>query len=66
MNILLISGSPRKNGNTNTIVQQVAEKLKANHAVEVCRIPDIRSIAVWAVITVRAFWMNPAVCRRMM
>lgn len=40
MNILLISGSPRKNGNTNTIVQQIAEKLKANHAVEVCRIPD--------------------------
>ncbi|MGN0631208.1 MAG: flavodoxin family protein [Ruminococcus sp.] len=40
MNILLISGSPRKNGNTNAIVQQVAEKLRSNHDVEICHITD--------------------------
>lgn len=40
MNILLLSGSPRKNGNTNAIVQRVAERLKTNHNVEICRITD--------------------------
>ncbi len=40
MNILLISGSPRKNGNTNAIVQKVSEKLTVAHNVKVCRISD--------------------------
>lgn len=40
MNILLISGSPRKNGNTNAIMQKVSEKLRAAHNVKVCRISD--------------------------
>lgn len=40
MNILLISGSTRICGNTAAILQQVAGRLKANHNVEVCCIPD--------------------------
>ncbi|MGN0393718.1 MAG: flavodoxin family protein, partial [Bariatricus sp.] len=40
MNILLISGSPRKHGNTAAILSQVAEKLRANHNVEICHITD--------------------------
>lgn len=40
MNILFVSGSPRKNGNTSEIMQKISEKLKANHHVEICRIPD--------------------------
>ncbi|MGN1166346.1 MAG: flavodoxin family protein [Lachnospiraceae bacterium] len=40
MNILLISGSPRKNGNTNEIMQHLAEKLKRNHNVEIYCITD--------------------------
>lgn len=40
MNILLISGSPRKHGNTGAILQRVAEKLKSKHHVEIFRITD--------------------------
>ena len=63
MNILLLSGSPRKNGNTNAIVQRVAERLKTNHNVEICRITDYQ---INGAITAKAFWINPAVCRMMM
>lgn len=40
MNILLISGSPRKSGNTNAIIRKVSEKLKKTHNVKVCYISD--------------------------
>lgn len=40
MNVLMISGSPRKHGNTSAILHLVAERLKADHDVEVCQITD--------------------------
>lgn len=40
MKVLFFSGSPRKNGNTAAIIEQVAEKVREHHIVEICYIAD--------------------------
>ena len=40
MKLLFISGSPRKSGNTSTILNKLASKLAPEHEVEICNITD--------------------------
>ena len=48
MNIVVLSGSPRKGANTDTMVEAFAETAReAGHTVEVIRVAGKRSLVVW-------------------
>lgn len=40
MKVLFLCGSPRKAGNTASIIKRVAEKVSKNHSVEICYVTD--------------------------
>jgi len=40
MNLLLICGSPRKNGNTSHILKKIAKEISKSNAVEICYVSD--------------------------
>lgn len=64
MNIVVLSGSPRKGANTDTMVEAFAETAReAGHTVEVIRVAGKRSLVVWDAST--ALPMRASVCRRM-
>ncbi len=64
MNIVVLSGSPRKGANTDTMVEAFAETAReAGHTVEVIRVAGKRSLVVWDAST--ALPMRAPVCRRM-
>lgn len=41
-NVLILSGSPRKNGNTDLLVSSFANGAKINHEVEIVSIHDYK------------------------
>lgn len=64
MNIVVLSGSPRKGANTDTMVEAFAETAReAGHTVEVVRVASKRSLVVWDAST--ALPMRALACRRM-
>lgn len=64
MNIVVLSGSPRKGANTDTMVEAFAETAReVGHTVEVIRVAGKRSLVVWDAST--ASPMRAPVCRRM-
>lgn len=64
MNIVVLSGSPRKGANTDTMVEAFAETAReVGHTVEVIRVAGKRSLVAWDAST--ASPMRAPVCRRM-
>lgn len=64
MNIVVLSGSPRKGANTDTMVEAFAETAReVGHTVEVIRVAGKRSLVVWDAST--ALPMRAPACRRM-
>lgn len=64
MNIVVLSGSPRKGANTDTMVEAFAETAReVGHTVEVIRVAGKRSPAAWDAST--ASPTRAPVCRRM-
>lgn len=45
MNILVLSGSPRKGGNTELLVEAFAKGAAERHRVEVVSVRDVKKIA---------------------
>lgn len=64
MNIVVLSGSPRKGANTDTMVEAFAETAReGGNTVEVVRVAAKRSLVVWDAST--ALPMRALACRRM-
>lgn len=64
MNIVVLSGSPRKGANTDTMVEAFAETAReAGHTVEVIRVAAKRSLVAWGASI--ASPMRALACRRM-
>lgn len=64
MNIVVLSGSPRKGANTDTMVEAFAETAReGGNTVEVVRVAGKRSLVVWDVSA--ALPMRALACRRM-
>ena len=63
MNIVVLSGSPRKGANTDTMVEAFAERARPAIRSRSYALPAKRSLVVWDAST--ALPMRAPVCRRM-
>ena len=66
MKIITILGSPRKKGNTATVLSMFEDKVEKNMKLNELTSPNIRWAAALDAISARKKRMNPAVFKRMM